>query len=65
MTLWTILVPAAWIAVVVILAFGLINMMRGGSSSTSQKLMRYRVIAQLLAVVVLMVVLYLYGPGGA
>jgi len=40
------LVPIAVIAVAIVLAFGLINMMRGGDSNTSQKLMRARVLLQ-------------------
>ncbi len=37
------LVPIAIGAVAVVLLFGLVNMMRGGSGNTSQKLMRLRV----------------------
>ena len=40
---------------------GLVNMMRGGSSNTSQKLMRWRVGLQFLAILVVMVVLYFRG----
>ena len=34
------LVPAAIVAVAIVLLLGLINMMRGGSPNTSQRLMR-------------------------
>ena len=47
--------------VVLVLFAGLINMMRGGSSNTSQRLMRWRVGLQFLAIVVVMVVLYFRG----
>lgn len=53
------LTPFAVGAVAVVLVLGLLNMMRGGSSSTSQKLMRWRVGLQFLAVVLLMSALYL------
>ncbi len=44
--------------VFVVLCAGLINMMRGGSSSTSQRLMRWRVGLQFVAILVVMIVLY-------
>jgi hypothetical protein len=46
-------------AVAVVLLMGLVNMFRGGSSNTSQKLMRWRVGLQGLAIVVLMLTLWL------
>jgi hypothetical protein len=55
------LVPIAVIAVAIVLALGLINMMRGGDSNTSQKLMRARVLLQFVAVVVIMGVIYVTG----
>ncbi|WP_249691918.1 twin transmembrane helix small protein [Stappia sp. WLB 29] len=54
-------IPFAVGAVAVVLLLGLWNMMRGGSSSRSQTLMRWRVGLQFLAVVIVMVVLYLTG----
>jgi hypothetical protein len=48
------LVPIAVGAVAVVLLLGLVNMMRGGSGNTSQKLMRLRVLLQFLAVVIIM-----------
>jgi Hypoxia induced protein conserved region len=50
----TYLVPAAVIAVAIVLVLGLINMMRGGSPNTSQKLMRLRVLLQFVAIIVIM-----------
>ncbi len=49
-------------AVVLVLLAGLVNMLRGGSSNTSQRLMRWRVGLQFAAIVVVMVVLYFRGP---
>lgn len=48
------LVPAAIIAVGVVLVLGLVNMMRGGSPNRSQSLMRMRVLLQFVAIVVIM-----------
>jgi len=55
------LVPIAIIAVAVVLAFGLANMMRGGSPHTSQKLMRLRVLLQFVALVVIMLTIWAMG----
>ncbi len=53
------LVPLAVIAVAVVLVFGLVNMMRGGSPQTSQKLMRLRVLMQFVAIVVIMIAIWM------
>lgn len=53
------LLPVALGVVLLILLAGLWNMMRGGSSSTSQNLMRARVIAQFGAILVALAVLWL------
>ena len=53
--------PVAIGAVAVVLVLGLVNMMRGGSSSTSQRLMRWRVILQFVAVVLIMGTLWAMG----
>lgn len=58
-TLVSGMTPFAVGAVAVVLVLGLWNMMRGGSSSTSQKLMRWRVGLQFVAIVILMSALYL------
>jgi len=55
----TWLAPVALLAVLVVLAVGLWNMMRGGSASRSQTLMRWRVGLQFLAVIIIMLGLYL------
>ena len=49
-----IAVPIAVGAVALVLLLGLINMMRGGSPWTSQKLMRLRVMLQFIAIIVIM-----------
>lgn len=51
-------------AVAVILALGLWNMMRGGSASRSQNLMRWRVGLQFVAIILLMAALW-YSQRGA
>ena len=52
------LVPIAVGAVAVVLLFGLVNMMGGGSGNTSQKLMRLRVLLQFVAIVIIMVTIW-------
>jgi hypothetical protein len=56
-----IVVPAAIVAVALVLCLGLINMMRGGSPNRSQKLMRLRVLLQFVAIVVIMVTIWAMG----
>ena len=60
-TLSTYVVPLAIGAVAVVLLLGLINMMRGGSPSTSQRLMRLRVLLQFVAVVIIMATIWAMG----
>ncbi len=52
-------VPVAIGAVAVVLVLGLINMMRGGSPNTSQKLMRLRVLLQFVAIIVIMTTIWI------
>jgi len=59
-TLITVLAVAV---VAVILFMGLWNMFRGGDANRSQMLMRARVIAQFVALVVLLGALYFFGQG--
>jgi hypothetical protein len=54
-------VPIAIAAVAIVLLLGLINMMRGGSGNTSQRLMRLRVLLQFVAIVVIMATVWLLG----
>ena len=58
-TLVSYLGPILMGAVLLVLIFGLINMLRGGSMSRSQTLMRWRVGLQFAAVILLMAGLYL------
>jgi NADH:ubiquinone oxidoreductase subunit 6 (subunit J) len=53
-----LLVPIAVGAVAVVLILGLVNMMRGGSPQTSQKLMRLRVLLQFVAIVIIMIAIW-------
>jgi len=53
-----VLVPVAVGAVAVILVLGLVNMMRGGSPSRSQTLMRLRVLMQFAAIIIIMGVIW-------
>ena len=55
------LVPAAVVAVAIVLLLGLVNMMRGGSANTSQKLMRLRVLLQFVAIIVIMATIWAMG----
>ena len=57
----TYAVPFAIGAVALVLVFGLVNMMRGGSPNTSQRLMRLRVLLQFVAVVVIMLTIWAMG----
>ena len=54
-------VPVAIGAVAIVLLLGLVNMMRGGSPNTSQKLMRMRVLLQFVAIVVVMFTIWVMG----
>jgi hypothetical protein len=54
-----IAVPIAIGAVAIVLVLGLINMMRGGSPNTSQKLMRLRVLLQFVAIIVIMTTIWI------
>ncbi|MDX8440297.1 twin transmembrane helix small protein [Bradyrhizobium sp. Arg314] len=53
-----ILAVIAMAAVVIVLVRGLINMMRGGSGVTSNKLMQTRIMLQAVALALLLLVVY-------
>jgi hypothetical protein len=59
--LFNIAIIIACAAVVVVLFMGLWNMIRGGDGNTSQKLMRFRVIAQAIALILIMGALFFFG----
>jgi len=52
-------VPIAIGAVALVLLLGLANMLRGGSPNTSQMLMRWRVVLQFIAIVIIMTTIWL------
>jgi hypothetical protein len=54
MNIFDYLVPLSVGAVAVVLLLGLWNMLRGGSSSRSQTLMRWRVILQFVAIIIML-----------
>ncbi len=54
-----IVVPIAIGAVAIVLLFGLVNMMRGGSPHLSQRLMRLRVLLQFIALVIIMLTIWI------
>ncbi|MGN6534574.1 MAG: twin transmembrane helix small protein [Mesorhizobium sp.] len=49
----------AMVAVVAVLVRGLVNMMRGGSGVTSNKLMQARVLLQFVALALILIVVYM------
>jgi hypothetical protein len=55
------LLPVALGAVALVLVLGLLNMMRGGSPSRSQRLMRLRVWLQFIAILITMVTVWAMG----
>jgi hypothetical protein len=63
-TLVNIVLVIALGAVAVVLFLGIFNMAKGGSGNTSQKLMRARVIAQAIAIALLLGALYFFGGRG-
>lgn len=62
-TIFNILAVAVMVAVVFVLIRDLINMMRGGSGNTSNKLMQARVALQFVAVVLIMLALWFSQAG--
>jgi hypothetical protein len=55
------IVPVAIAAVAVVLMLGLYNMLRGGSPNLSQTLMRWRVVLQFIAVIIIMLTVWAMG----
>jgi hypothetical protein len=62
-TVLNLLIILAVAAVAVILGMGIWNMLKGGDGNLSQKLMRARVIAQAIAIILLMGALFFFGRG--
>jgi hypothetical protein len=57
-TVFNILAILVMVAVLIVLIRGLINMMRGGSGVTSNKLMQARVLLQALALALILLAVY-------
>ena len=57
-TVVKVLLALVMVAVVIVLVRGLINMMRGGSGVTSNKLMQARVMLQAVALVLILLAVY-------
>ena len=57
-TVFNVLAVLVMVAVVIVLIRGLINMMRGGSGMTSNKLMQARVALQAVALVFIVLAIY-------
>lgn len=57
-TVFNILAVLFMVAVVVVLVRGLINMMKGGSGNTSNKLMQARVLLQAVALALILLAVY-------
>ena len=57
-TVFNILAVLFMVAVVVVLLRGLVNMMRGGSGNTSNKLMQARVLLQAVALGFILLAVY-------
>ena len=62
-TLFNILGVIFMVAVVAVLIRGLINMLRGGSGNTSNKLMQARVMLQAVALVFILLAAYFIRKG--
>jgi uncharacterized membrane protein YidH (DUF202 family) len=52
-------VPFALGAVALVLVAGFVNMFRGGSPNTSQRLMRLRIVLQLVALIIVMAAIWM------
>jgi len=56
-----IILAIALAAVFIVLILGLFNMMRGGDSNRSQRLMRWRVGLQFIAILIVILLVWLRG----
>ncbi len=61
MNIFDYLVPISIAAVFIVLCLGLWNMMRGGPGNVSQQFMRWRVILQFVAIIVIMGAIWFAG----
>lgn len=60
-TLQNLIIVIALLAVGCVLVLGLWNMMKGGSPSRSQNLMRLRVLLQAVAILIVMITIWALG----
>lgn len=63
-TVFNVIAVLFMVAVALVLVRGLINLMRGGSGNTSNKLMQARIVLQFLALVFVMLALYFSRQSG-
>jgi hypothetical protein len=63
-TVFNILAIIVMVAVVAVLIRGLVNMMRGGSGNTSNKLMQARVFLQAVALILILLAVWFNRHGG-
>ncbi|WP_442581865.1 twin transmembrane helix small protein [Mesorhizobium sp. ASY16-5R] len=63
-TVFNVLAIVVMAAVVIVLIRGLVNMMRGGSSNTSNKLMQARVFLQFIALVLILLAVWFNRQSG-
>jgi hypothetical protein len=61
MNIFDYLVPISIAAVFIVLCLGLFNMMRGGPGNVSQQFMRWRVILQFVAIIIIMGAIWFAG----
>ncbi len=57
-------IGVALAAVAIVLVLGLLNLLRGGSANTSQRLMRWRVGLQFLAIIIVMTIFFIRQKSG-
>ena len=61
MNIFDYLVPISIAAVFIVLLLGMGNMMRGGPGNRSQMFMRWRVVLQFVAIVIIMAAIWFAG----
>jgi hypothetical protein len=59
-SLLTFLIPLAMLATLIVLGFGIVQMIRGGNPRRSNKLMQYRVVLQGLALLLFAVLMMMF-----
>lgn len=59
-SLLTILIPIAMLATLIVLGFGVVQMIRGGDPRRSNKLMQYRVVFQGIALLLFAMLMMIF-----